>query len=66
MVLKLQGGRVSRSPFKIIHRQIRDECLNINWLMSLLNARDKIERWRNINNSNEGRSTAISKVRYFD
>jgi len=24
----------------------RDECLNINWFMSLVDARDKIERWR--------------------
>ena len=24
----------------------RDECLNINWFMSLEAARDKIERWR--------------------
>jgi len=24
----------------------RDECLNMNWFMSLEDARDKIERWR--------------------
>ena len=24
----------------------RDECLNINWFLSLLDAREKIEQWR--------------------
>ena len=24
----------------------RDECLNMNWFMSLEDARDKVERWR--------------------
>ena len=25
---------------------IRDECLNVNWFLSLEDARDKIETWR--------------------
>ena len=25
---------------------LRDECLNINWFLSMEDAREKIERWR--------------------
>ncbi|GAB2897246.1 hypothetical protein GCM10027202_26290 [Microvirgula curvata] len=25
---------------------LRDECLNVHWFLSLADARDKIERWR--------------------
>ena len=29
-----------------INGNFRDECLNMNWFMSLEDARDKVERWR--------------------
>ena len=28
------------------HRTLRDECLNVNWFLSIDDAREKIERWR--------------------
>ncbi len=29
---------------------LREECLNTNWFMSLEDAKEKLERWRNDNN----------------
>ena len=39
---------ISRGIFNIesFNGSFRDECLNVNWFMSLEDARDKIESWR--------------------
>jgi len=32
--------------FSTFIESLRDECLNVNWFLSLKDARDKIEAWR--------------------
>jgi len=34
------------SIISILRTNFRDECLNMNWFMSLEDARDIVERWR--------------------
>ncbi len=45
-------GRPTDNPFiESFNGSFRDECLNTNWLLSLQDARDKIESWRRDYNS---------------
>lgn len=40
-------GKPTDNPFiESFNGSFRDECLNVNWFLSLGDARDKIERWR--------------------
>jgi len=39
-------NRILSNNSRIVQGSFRDECLNMNWFMSLEDARDKIERWR--------------------
>lgn len=40
-------GKPTDNPFiESFNGSFRDECLNVNWFLSLDDARDKIERWR--------------------
>jgi len=40
-------GKPTDNPFiESFNRSFRDECLNVNWFLSLLDARQKIELWR--------------------
>jgi putative transposase len=40
-------GRPTDNPFiESFNGSFRDECLNIHWLLSLADAREKIETWR--------------------
>jgi putative transposase len=33
-----------------VNGSFRDECLNVNWFLSMEDAREKIEKWRRDNN----------------
>jgi putative transposase len=35
---------------KSFNRSFRDECLKVNWFLSIEDAREKIEKWRRDNN----------------
>jgi putative transposase len=40
-------GKPTDDPLiESINRSFRDECLNVNWFLSLPDAREKIETWR--------------------
>ena len=40
-------GKPTDNPFiESFNRSFRDECLNVNWFLSLEDAREKIEQWR--------------------
>ena len=40
-------GKPTDNPhIESFNGSFRDECLNINWFMSLEDAKDKIERWK--------------------
>ena len=40
-------GKPTDNPFiESFNGSLRDECLNVHWFLSLDDARDKIERWR--------------------
>ena len=40
-------GKPTDNPFiESFNGSFRDECLNVNWFLSLLDAREKIETWR--------------------
>ena len=40
-------GKPTDNPFiESFNGSFRDECLNVNWFLSLLDAREKIENWR--------------------
>jgi len=40
-------GKSTDNPFiEYFNGSFRDECLNTNWFLSLLDAREKIEQWR--------------------
>jgi putative transposase len=40
-------GKPTDNPFiESFNGSFRDECLNTNWFLSLLDAREKIEQWR--------------------
>ncbi len=44
-------GKPTDNPFiESFNGSFRDECLNVNWFMSLEDARQKIENWRQDNN----------------
>ncbi len=40
------GTPTDNSHIESFNGSFRDECLNMNWFMSLEDARDKVERWR--------------------
>jgi putative transposase len=40
------GKPTDNSFIESFNGTFRDECLNVNWFLSLHDARDKIERWR--------------------
>jgi len=40
------GSPTDNPHIESFNGSFRDECLNMNWFMSLEDARDKIERWR--------------------
>lgn len=40
------GTPTDNAYIESFNGSFRDECLNVNWFMSLEDARDKIERWR--------------------
>ena len=40
------GTPTDNAHIESFNGSYRDECLNVNWFMSLEDARDKIERWR--------------------
>ena len=40
-------GKPTDNPYiEAFNGRFRDECLNVNWLLSLLDAKQKIEQWR--------------------
>lgn len=40
-------GKPTNNPYiESFNGSFRDECLNVNWILSLEDARDKIEAWR--------------------
>lgn len=40
-------GKPTENPYiESFHRSFRDECLNVNWILSLDDEREKIECWR--------------------
>ena len=45
-------GKPTDNPFiESFNGSFRDECLNINWFLSLSDAREKVESWRDEYNS---------------
>ncbi|BBH14694.1 hypothetical protein CH06BL_39470 [Chromobacterium haemolyticum] len=40
------GKPTDNAFIKSFNGSLRDECLNVHWFLSLDDARDKIERWR--------------------
>lgn len=46
-LLHIQPGRpMQNGRVESFNGRFRDECLNANWFMTLMEAREKIERWR--------------------
>jgi putative transposase len=46
-LLHIQPGRpMQNGRVESFNGRFRDECLNANWFMTLMDAREKIERWR--------------------
>ena len=41
------GTPTDNAHIESFNGSFRDECLNVNWFMSLQDAREKIERWKN-------------------
>lgn len=41
------GKPVDNAFIESFNGSFRDECLNVNWFMSLADAREKVEEWRN-------------------
>ena len=41
------GTPTDNAYIESFNGSFRDECLNTNWFMSLEDAKDKIERWKN-------------------
>ncbi len=40
------GKPTDNAMIESFNGTLRDECLNVNWFLSLEDARDKIEEWR--------------------
>jgi putative transposase len=40
------GKPIDNAYIESFNSRFREECLNINWFLSLENAREKIEEWR--------------------
>jgi putative transposase len=46
-IIYIQPGRPMQNGYvESFNGRFRDECLNANWFMTLMEARKKIERWR--------------------
>jgi len=39
-------GLVDNATIESFNGSFRDECLNVNWILSMEDAQEKIERWR--------------------
>jgi len=52
----VDGGRLMKDPVQdrrrdhLIVGSFRDECLNVNWFLSMEDAQEKIEKWRQEHN----------------
>jgi transposase InsO family protein len=44
--LNLPGKPMDNGLVESFNGSLRDECLNVNWFLSLDDAREKIEKWR--------------------
>jgi len=54
----IQPGKPTQNCYvESFNGRFRDECLNENWFVSLVDARERIEDWRNDYNENRGHSS---------
>lgn len=55
-------GKPTDNPFiESFNGSFRDECLNVHWFLSMEDAREKIEKWRNEYNT-ERRHSSIGNI----
>ena len=47
MVFSRPGTPTDNAHIDSFNGSLREECLNTNWFMSLEDAKEKLERWRN-------------------
>ena len=47
LVLSRPGTSTDNAHIESFNGSLREECLNTNWFMSLEDAKEKLERWRN-------------------
>lgn len=58
-------GKPTDNPYiESFNGSFRDECLNTNWFLSLLDAREKIEQWRREYNEFRPHSSLDDKTPY--
>ncbi|HLI82397.1 MAG TPA: integrase core domain-containing protein [Bryobacteraceae bacterium] len=56
-LVPIQPGRPMQSGYvESFHGRLRDECLNANWFLNVVDAKEKIERWRVAYNSDRPHS----------
>ncbi len=57
-LVPIQPGRPMQNGYvESFHGRLRDECLNANWFLNVVDAKEKIERWRVAYNSDRPHSS---------
>ena len=52
-----RSGRPSQPPVEAFNSRFRQECLNEHWFLSVADAQEKIEAWRNHYNAERPHSS---------